>query len=95
MFCGANLLLKIKNNIVKLLFRGENAISMRFKEPLMCIANAEIFVMYDLSDAHKNDSSGNFRVLPTLFKGVGVCGFAGAIGLTPTRMAWWSYLHRC
>jgi hypothetical protein len=48
MFCGANLLMKIKNNIVQLLFRGENAMSMRFKEPLMRIANAEKFVMSDL-----------------------------------------------
>ena len=95
MFCGANLLLKIKNNIVKSLFGGKNVMSMHLKEPLMSPANALKFVTCEPSDAHNNDASGNFRVLPTLFKGVGVCGFVRAIGLMPTRMAWWSCLHRC
>lgn len=45
--------------------------SMRFKEPLMCIANAEKFVISDLCDAHRNDASGSFRVLPPVFKDFG------------------------
>ena len=88
MFCGANLLLKIKNNIVQSLFRGENAVSMHLKEALMLTANAVKFVTCDRCDAHHNDASVNFRVLPALFKGVGVCGLPWAMGFTPTRMAW-------
>jgi hypothetical protein len=63
MFCGANLLMKIKNNIVKLLFRGENAMSMHLKDALMSPANALKSVTCEPCDAHKNDASGNFRVL--------------------------------
>ena len=80
MFCDANLFMKIKNNIVKLPFRGENAMSMRFKEPLMCIANAEKFVISDLCDAHRNDALGSFRVLPPVFKDFGTSqNFSGSV----------------
>lgn len=68
MVCGANLLLKIKNNIVKLLFRGENAMAMHSKELLMCTANVMKSVTSDLCDAHKNDASGSFSVLPHVLK---------------------------
>ena len=72
--------MKIKNNIVKLLFRGENAMSMRFKEPLMCIAITVKFVTPDLCDAQRNDASGSLGVLPPVFKDLGASeNFSGGV----------------
>jgi hypothetical protein len=65
MFCDANLLLKIKNNIVKLLFRGENAISMHFQELILWLASALKFVISELCDVHKimrQAASGSCRL---------------------------------
>jgi regulator of ribonuclease activity A len=71
MVCDANLLLKIKNSMLKSLFRGENAISIHFRDSAMTPKNAVKFATCDLCDAHKNDASGSFRVLPPVFKDFG------------------------
>jgi regulator of ribonuclease activity A len=53
------------------LFRGENAISNHFKDFAMPQLNTLKFATCDLCDDHKNDVSGNFRVLPPMFKDFG------------------------
>ena len=49
------------------------------------------FSTCDFCDAYKNDSSGDFRVLPPVFRDFGaVLKFCGPVtGCTPTPMASW------
>jgi regulator of ribonuclease activity A len=72
MVCDAYLSLKIKNSVHWLLFRGENANFNNFKDRAMSNANTLKFATCDLCDDHKNDASGNFRVLPPVFKDFGM-----------------------
>lgn len=45
--------------------------SIHFRDPSMSATNAVKFATCDLCDAHKNDASGSFRVLPPVFKDFG------------------------
>jgi hypothetical protein len=65
-----------------------------FKEPIMFPVNALKFVTCDHCDAHKNDASGNFRVLPNVFKNIGVCVRPGD-WLDADEDGMRSYRHRC
>ena len=80
MVCDAYLFLKFNNSLVYPLFRGENANSIPVENSAMPISNALQFATCDLCDAHKNDVSGDFRVLPPVFKNFGaVEKFCGQI----------------
>ena len=52
------------------LFTGENAIFLNSKS-FMLNTNTIKFATCDLCDAHKNDATGSFRVLPPKFKNYG------------------------
>ena len=80
MVCDAYLFLKFNNSLVYPLFRGENANSIPVEKSAMPISNALQFATCDLCDAHKNDVSGDFRVLPPVFENFGaVEKFCGEI----------------
>jgi regulator of ribonuclease activity A len=63
--------LKIKKNKFRWLFRGENTMLTKLETPAVSNINILKFATCDLSDDHKNDASGRFRVLPPVFKNFG------------------------
>jgi regulator of ribonuclease activity A len=69
--CDAYLPLKSKISVLRRHFRGENAVSSKLQNSSMSNVNTLKFATCDLCDAHKNDASGNFRVLPPVFKNYG------------------------
>jgi regulator of ribonuclease activity A len=71
MVCDAYLPLRIKNNVSNTHWTLENLFDQHKGDHTMQATSSLKFATCDLCDAHKNDASGDFRVLAPAFKNFG------------------------
>ena len=70
--CDAKSLLKVENGLRCMPFERENRMSTNQESLLMPLTTPLKFATCDLCDAHKNDATGDFRVLPPVFQNFGM-----------------------